>query len=149
MLVSFKRQKPWESNFVRPNFFRPFHRQPIWILKLLQTSPFGSSSRTNFLGNPQIFFGPGRVSFGVESHPILKDKQKNKQPSKNTVLVGGFNPPLWKILYSQIGSWNPKVRGENKTCLLNHHPVFYVCLGPFVLKGSNKWKTLFTGSLWL
>ena len=33
-----------------------------------------------------------------------------------TSLESGWwlNQPLWKILYSQIGSWNPKVRGKNE-----------------------------------
>ena len=29
------------------------------------------------------------------------------------IMVGGWFPPIWKICNRQIGSWNPKVRGEN------------------------------------
>ena len=32
-----------------------------------------------------------------------------------------FNQPLWKIYIRQIGSWNPRDRGENKKYLSCHH----------------------------
>ena len=40
---------------------------------------------------------------------------------RKRLLGGGFNP-FEKICESQIGSWNPKDRGENKKCLSCHHP---------------------------
>ena len=37
-------------------------------------------------------------------------------------LVVGFNP--FEKYARQIGSWNPKVRGENNKYLIRHHPAF-------------------------
>ena len=34
-----------------------------------------------------------------------------------------LNQPIWKICASQIGSWNPRVRDENKKYLSCHLPV--------------------------
>ncbi len=63
----------------------------------------------------------GRV-FGTEriDDPTHRTGRDGKTP---WLVVGGWvtNPP-WKICASQIGSWNPKVRGENsKKYVQNHH----------------------------
>ena len=92
------------------------------------------------------------------------EEEGNSKTSKNTMAmwlqVGGFFPPIWKILpslkltwhlkitpwkrrflletiifrgyvsfreCSQIGSWNPNFRDENKTCLKPPTPMF--CFG--------------------
>ena len=53
----------------------------------------------------------------------LKNKKKNKKVTKTKQnLVGGFSPPIWKIWYRQIGSWNPKDTGwKVQKSLSCHH----------------------------
>ena len=46
--------------------------------------------------------------------------QTTVKPSRDhgdSLLVGGFLPPIWKICTSEIGSWIPKDRGEHKNWL--------------------------------
>ena len=99
--------------------------------RLRRCEKFGWPSETK--SSEPIKVGEGSIHPMVESweikksHGILdgrsnrirsgsKKSRKNKQN-----LVGGWTNPSWKICASQIGSWNPKVRGKNKKKLSCHH----------------------------
>ena len=55
--------------------------------------------------------------------PKLQHVVTTTNDNENHHLVGGFNP--FKKNVSQIGSFSPRNRGKNKTCLRNHQLVIH------------------------
>ncbi len=68
--------------------------------------------------------GPNPSSFeasGVQWYQLLACHPSWKVQSVRNLLVGGWTSHPSEKYARKIGSWNPKFRDENKTCLSCHH----------------------------
>ena len=66
---------------------------------------------------------------------VLTTAHSFSDPHKISLVGGGFNQPIWKIYIRQIGSWNPRDRGESKKYLKPPPiPLLYwlVYRGPYI-----------------